>query len=74
MPAVSIPGAAVELRGGAGDALGVLGADAVQARLRQSNPPVVARTVNGAVRLHMRSVFDGDLDELARAVLEVVVM
>lgn len=74
MPAVSIPGISVELRGGAGDALGVLGADEVQSRLRRANPPVVARTVEGSVRLHMRSVFDGDLDDLARAVLVAVVV
>jgi L-seryl-tRNA(Ser) seleniumtransferase len=74
MPAISIPGVSVELRGGAGDALGVLGADEIQSRLRRANPPVVARTVEGCVRLHTRSVFDGDIDDLARAVLEAVVL
>ena len=66
MPAVSIPGVSVEVRSSE------VPAEEMQRRLRLCEPPVVARVVNDAVRLHMRAVFDEDLCAIANAVIRAV--
>ena len=44
-------------------------AEELEGRLRQGNPPVVARIGKGRVLLDMRTVRDGELQELAAALL-----
>lgn len=63
MPALSIPGVSVILSSSE------VPASDIQLRLRHGNPPVVARVAGGSVRLHMRTVFDRDLDTIAGAVV-----
>lgn len=60
MPAVSIPGVSVSVM------LGDVPADEIQARLRNSEPPVVARVAEGSIHLNMRALFERDLEVLAR--------
>lgn len=58
-PTARIPSAAVMLHG---DASGI------EQRLRRADPPVVARIVDGAVRIDLRSVQASDDDALAAAI------
>jgi L-seryl-tRNA(Ser) seleniumtransferase len=48
-----------------------LSADEFSARLRMNNPPVVARVEEGRVLLDLRTVFEGEDQELARALMEI---
>ena len=47
---------------------GGLGADALTARLRAGDPPVVGRTRDGWLLLDPRTLCDAEADEAARAV------
>ncbi|HEX3681254.1 MAG TPA: hypothetical protein VHU83_01845, partial [Bryobacteraceae bacterium] len=49
-----------------------LSADELAARLRASNPPVIARVEQGRVLLDLRTVFD-DQDSLVLAALDRIV-
>ena len=46
-------------------------ADELAARLRGHNPPIVARVEEGRVLVDLRTVFDSEDDEVARALMEV---
>jgi L-seryl-tRNA(Ser) seleniumtransferase len=48
-----------------------LSADELAAQLRKSSPPVVARVEEGRVLLDLRTVFQNEEDELARALVEI---
>jgi L-seryl-tRNA(Ser) seleniumtransferase len=48
-----------------------LSADELSARLRMSNPPIAARVEEGRVLLDLRTVFDAEDHELARALMEI---
>ena len=48
-------------------------ADELAAQLRKSSPPVVARVEEGRVLLDLRTVFENEEDEVARALLEIAV-
>ena len=62
MPAISIPGISVCVTARN------ISAHEIQARLRNSEPPVVARVAEGSVHLHMRTLFQRDLEALACSV------
>ena len=46
-------------------------ADELAARLRGHNPPIVARVEDGRVLVDLRTVFESEDDEVARALMEV---
>ena len=48
-----------------------LSADELSARLRMSNPPIVARVEEGRVLLDLRTVFEAEDPELGRALKEI---
>jgi L-seryl-tRNA(Ser) seleniumtransferase len=48
-----------------------LSADELAGQLRKSSPPIVARVEEGRVLLDLRTVFENEEDELARALLEI---
>ncbi|MEA4884330.1 MAG: L-seryl-tRNA(Sec) selenium transferase [Clostridia bacterium] len=62
MPTVMIPGVSLSIKPR------LMSAAELQLRLRRGDPSVVARVAEGSVRLHMRTLFDRDLESLARAV------
>lgn len=66
MPTISMPG--VSLCVTSQD----VSADQMQTGLRMCAPPVVARIAGGSVRLHMRTLFDRDLEILAQSVSDVL--
>lgn len=63
MPEVEIPTACVAVSHGR------VPAEELDARLRRGNPPVVGRISQGRILLDMRSVRDGELAELAGALV-----
>jgi L-seryl-tRNA(Ser) seleniumtransferase len=62
LPLHEIPSYAVRLRDGAGDA------NAIAGKLRSADPPVVGRVGEGSVWLDVRTLLDGDEEEILRAV------
>jgi L-seryl-tRNA(Ser) seleniumtransferase len=46
-------------------------ADELAARLRGHNPPIVARVEEGRVLVDLRTVFESEDDEVARAMMEL---
>ena len=62
LPLHEIPSYAVRLRAGAGDV------DAIAGKLRSADPPVVGRVGEGSVWLDVRTLLDGDEEEILRAV------
>lgn len=66
MPAISIPGISVSVT------LRDVSAGSIQAHLRNSEPPVVARVSEGSVHLHMRTLFERDLEVLASSLCDAL--
>jgi L-seryl-tRNA(Ser) seleniumtransferase len=50
----------------------LLSADALARRLRESNPPVIARIEEGLLLLDLRTVLPGEDIEIERALLEIL--
>ena len=44
-----------------------LSAEALEARLRGSDPPVIGRIAEGVLLLDVRTVYDDDIDSISRA-------
>jgi L-seryl-tRNA(Ser) seleniumtransferase len=66
MPAISIPGISISVTSKD------VPADEIHLRLRNSEPPVVARVAEGSVHLHMRTLFKRDLEPLANSLCDAV--